>query len=240
MSKILKSPNFDPTPIHAGKNKSIAPITPDDGTVVIQAKPQPALPKDPQAEAEAILASAKAEAEQLLAQAQNDVDKIYADAKKEGWEEGYAEGKATGETELESIIADIQKVSESTVEAHNKLLAQSKADMGTIALAATKKILTETLTVQPDIIAEIVAEVIEEASIHGECYVRVNPKDFAILQPHWKAVAHLQQPDSTWELIPDKRVSRGGCMIDIEGGTIDARLQTKISQIETALSQVVN
>ena len=240
MAKILKSPNFDPTPIHAGKNKPIAPIESDNGAVVIQAKSQPVLPKDPQAEAQAILDSAKAEAEELLAQAQSEVDKIYADAKKEGWEEGYAEGKSAGEATLEATIADIQKVSESAVDAHNKLLAQSKADMGTIAFAATKKILTEALKVQPEIIAEIVAEVIEEASIHGECYVRVNPKDFAILQPHWKAVAHLQQPDSTWELIPDKRVSRGGCMIDIEGGTIDARLQTKISQIETALSQVVD
>lgn len=240
MAKILKSPNFDPTPVHAGKNNPTLPVMPNDDTVIIQTKPQPVLPKDPRAEATAILESAKTEAEQLLAQAKNDVDKIYADAKKEGWETGYAEGKTASEATLEALVTDIQKVAESTLSAHNKLLAQSKADMGVIALAATKKILTESLEMQPDIIAEIVAEVIEAASIHGECYVRVNPKDFAILQPHWKAVAHLQQPDSTWELIPDKRISKGGCMIDIEGGTIDARLQTKISQIEAALLQAVD
>lgn len=239
MAKILKSAKFNPTPIHAGKAKPATTMLPDDDAVVIQSKVSPTLPKNPQAEAAAILEEAKARAEELLAQAQNDVEKIYADAQKEGWEKGYAEGKEKGEAELKSLVENIQSVAESTVAEHNQFLEQSKSDIGKLAITALKKILTHTLQTQPEIVADVVAEVIDAANIHGECYVRVNPKDFKILQPHWNAVSHLQQPDSTWELISDKRVGRGGCMIDIEGGTIDARLQSKLAQIESALTQAI-
>ncbi len=233
MGKILKSARFDPQPVTAGNS----PSTTDDTPAADGEQPPVTPPLDPQAEAERIVADAEAEARAIIARAEAEAEQVRTSARQVGLQTGYADGKQAAETEAAEMIAAIKKVAQSATAAHNQLLEDAESHLGQLGLAIAKKILTHSLTVEPEIITEIVAEVIDSASIHGSCYVRVHPEDYKILQPHWEAVAHLQQPDEPWELIADSHISRGGCMIDIEGGTIDARLQTKLAQIEAALAK---
>jgi len=232
MGKILKSARFDPQPVTAGSHSAAAEET---ATTDSEHPAAPSL--DPQAEAERIIADAKAEAHAIIARAEAEAEQVRANARQVGLQTGYADGKQAAETEAAEMIAAIRKVTQSAKIAHNQLLEDAESHLGQLGLAIAKKILTHSLTVEPEIITEIVAEVIDSAGIHGSCYVRVHPEDYKILQPHWDAVAHLQQPDEPWELIADSHISRGGCMIDIEGGTIDARLQTKLAKIEAALEK---
>lgn len=233
MGKILKSVRFDPQPVTTGNGPSAADTASAmDGNAQSTATP----PLDPQAEAARIIDEAKAEAQSIIARAEEEAAQIRRQARQEGLQSGYADGKQAAEKEAAEIIASIKKVAQSAVEAQNNLLKDAEAHLGELGLAIAKKILTHSLTVSPEIITEIVAEVIDSANIQGSCHVRVHPEDYKILQPHWEAVSHLQQPDEPWELIADNRISRGGCMVDVEGGTIDARLQTKLAQVESALA----
>ncbi len=237
MAKILKSARFDPEPVTAGRNH-LQPRPNDAPAEKSPMMPAPP-PPDPHAEAERIVQAAKAEAHALIARAEAEAEQIRKKARQVGLETGYNDGKQAAEKEAAEGIANIKRIAEAMSAEHEALLHNTKEYLGTLALAIAKKILTHTLTVQPEVVADMVAEVIEAANIHGGCYVHVHPSDYKILQPHWEAVSHLQQPDSSWELVSDNRVSRGGCMIDIEGGTIDARMQTKLAQIETALAKAI-
>ncbi len=233
MGKILKSARFDPQPVTAGNTPSSA----EDAAAADSEQTAPP-PLDPQAEAARIIAEAEAEAHAIIARAEAEAEQVRTKARQVGLQTGYADGKQAAEKEAAEMIAAIKKVAQSATAAHNQLLTDAEKHLGQLGLAIAKKILTHALTVEPEIITEIVAEVIDSAGIHGSCYVRVHPEDYKILQPHWDAVAHLQQPDEPWELIADSHINRGGCMIDIEGGTIDARLQTKLAQIDAALAEV--
>jgi flagellar biosynthesis/type III secretory pathway protein FliH len=55
-----------------------------------------------------------------------------------------------------------------------------------------------------------------------------------LLAPHWEAVAALQHPDKRWDLVADKQIERGGCLIESGGGTVDARLEKRLTQVERA------
>lgn len=236
MAKILKSAQFNPEPFTAGgKNHRAVPASTSNDAPVPSAPP----PLNPREEAERILEQAQIEANALMARAQAEAEQIRQQSRKAGLQSGYDDGKQAAEAEAVAMIADIKRVASAISAEHNALLKQSQEQLGTLALAIAKKILGHSLTIQPEVVTEMVAEVIDAANIHGGCFVHVHPDDFKILQPHWDAVSHLQQPESSWELVSDNRVSRGGCMIDVEGGTIDARLQTKLAQIETALQKAV-
>ncbi len=234
MGKILKSARFDPQPVTAGAASTVeTPAQPE----IAGTEMPPAPPPDPQAEAERIIAEADAQAKAIIARAEAEAEQIRKQARQVGLQTGYDDGKQAAEKEAAEIVAEIKKVAQSAIEAQNKLLKDAESHLGELGLAIAKKILAHSLTVAPEIITEIVAEVIDAANIQGSCHVRVHPDDFKILKPHWEAVAHLQHPDETWELVADNHINRGGCMIDIEGGTIDARLQTKMAQVESALAK---
>jgi len=236
MGKILKSARFNPDPVTAGSSFGAAHSSYADSANTEPAVPLP--PLDPHAEAERIVKTAETQAEAIIARAETEAEQVRHKAWQEGLQSGYADGKQAAEKEAKEITASIKNVAQAAVELQNKLLLNAEQNLGKLGLAVDKKIITRTLTVKPDIINDIVAEVIDSASIQGNCYVRVHPADYKILQPHWDAVSHLQQPDTPWELISDSNISRGGCLIDIEGGIIDARLQTKLAQIDAALASV--
>ena len=62
--------------------------------------------------------------------------------------------------------------------------------------------------------------------------IRVNPLDLEILernQPEWIA------SDEGIELKADKRIKRGGCLVEGESGSVDAQIESQIDAIEKAL-----
>ncbi len=236
MAKILKSASFNPEPVTAGgKQHGTNGTSPP-----VDAATPPALPiVDPQAEAERLIETARTEAAALLARAEAEAEQIRQKARQAGLHSGYEDGKKAAEAEAVATITDIKRIAMAISTEQNAILHEAQQHLGALALAIAKKILGHSLTVQPEVITDMVADVIDAASIHGACFVHVHPEDYKLLQPHWDAVSHLQQPDSSWELVSDNRVSRGGCMIDVEGGTIDARVQTKLAKIEAALNKAI-
>lgn len=198
---------------------------------------------DPQTEsytdkANAILANAQAEATTYLQQIQVQAVQLAEQAREEGWQIGYEEGKKAAEAEMTGKIAAIHQLAEGAVAGSNKFMQDNQAEIGRLAIAIAKKLTTQALTLNPEIVSDTVARIIEAVNIQGACRIRINPADYDILKPHWDAVADLQESTNRWELVADKNITRGGFFIEVGGGTIDARMETRLAQIEASLADV--
>ena len=67
--------------------------------------------------------------------------------------------------------------------------------------------------------------------------VRVNPQDASVVSAY---LAELPTPIGTaWEVSPEGAITVGGCIVDIEGGEIDARLDVQLDTIISALRELV-
>jgi flagellar biosynthesis/type III secretory pathway protein FliH len=100
------------------------------------------------------------------------------------------------------------------------------------------KIIGKELTVNPKAVTDIVAQTIEAANVQGSGCIRVNPQDYEILGPLWDAIPSLQPSGRTWELVADKNITRGSCLIETNGGIIDARLETQLAQVSAAIETI--
>jgi flagellar assembly protein FliH len=182
-----------------------------------------------------MLREAQEHVELMLNQAQVQVTTWQEEARREGWEAGYAEARQAIEAELSDVLASARHLAEAAVEAHDRFLRDNQTELGGLAVAVAEKIIGKELTLNPKAITDIVATAIKAANIRGACLIRVNPKDYEIIEPYWSAIPSLQPPGHLWELIPDPRVNPGGCLIEVGGGTIDAQLETQLEQAALAL-----
>ena len=166
-------------------------------------------PFDPRAEAEKILSEARHEAERLRNQAVT-----------EGRERGLA-----AVTEL-LTAARVQ-----TLRAHKDV----EQDLRVLAVRIAGRILGRELTQSPDAIVDIVSEALSQAGAPREVVVRCHPDDLKALERGKPRL--IERCSRTQAVIfrADPAIARGGCIIETELGTVDARLPTQLDAIERAL-----
>lgn len=166
-------------------------------------------PFDPRAEADKILSEARHESERLRNQAAT-----------EGRERGLA-----AVTEL-LTAARVQ-----TLRAHKDV----EQDLRVLAVRIAERILGRELALNPDAVVDIVSEALSQAGAPREVVVRCHPDDLKALERGRPRL--IERCGRTQAVIfrADPALSRGGCIIETELGTVDARLPTQLDAIERAL-----
>lgn len=236
MAKILKIVDFDahnivsvkPTPLVFNMAESVESEDIDAPVVENQIED----------EASTLIAEAQAHVETMLSQAQVKIESWKETAQKEGWEIGYVQAKQAAEAELAETLTTARKLALAAIEAKTQLLKNSQTEIEHLALAIARKIIGKELTVNPKAISDIVVQAIEAADIHGACCIKVHPEDYEILSPMWDAIPSFQSPDNTWQLIADKRVDRGGCLIEVNGGIINAQIESQLAEVANAFEAI--
>ncbi|MCB0210004.1 MAG: hypothetical protein KDJ52_11770 [Anaerolineae bacterium] len=232
MAKILKSVDFDAknivsvraTPILRDSPEPIESIeTPVDPTEV-----------DLQEEASNLIAEAQTHVEMMLNQAEIKIERWKEEAQKEGWETGYTQAKQDVEAKLAESLITVRNLAQAAIDAKSQFLKDSEAEIERLTIAIARKIIGKELTVNPKAISDIVVQAIEVADIQGACSIKVNPHDHEILEPLWDAIPSFQSPDNAWQLLADKRVGRGGCMIEVNGGVVNAQIESQLAEVANA------
>ena len=182
--------------------------------VVTAAQRAQALVDDAEARARALLATARAEAEVLREAARR---------------EGERDGRASAEAAFTTLAV------ESRVEAE-RLRAEALPSARTLALRMAEKIVGHALDLQPALLADIAARVLEAARARtGVLRLRVHPDDVATLESARPALmARLAQAVDV-RLVADPAVGRHGCVVESPAGQFDARLETQLAALERAV-----
>jgi len=76
-------------------------------------------------------------------------------------------------------------------------------------------------------VLQVVLQVLSRVKNEAELSIRVSPTDLPILQSY---AARLDDAlgGRHWTLIPDTRVSAGGCMVESSSGTLNGTLESQL------------
>ncbi len=163
---------------------------------------------------------ARVEAERILRQAQSEADRLRAQAQAEGRERGIA-----AVTEL--LVGARAQAS--------RARAASAAELRTLAVKIAEKILGRELQLRPEAVVDIVAEALQAAGASQQVLVRCHPDDLAALERGRPRLVERLARAHAVQFKTDALIGRGGCVVETELATIDARLSTQLDAIERAL-----
>lgn len=174
---------------------------------------------DARTEARRILAEAAQHAEELRARAELEARELR--------EAAYVEGREEALSELNQLLLEAHERREAA-------FAEAERDVLRLAVKLAEKIIGREIERDDAALADLVAAALRHARQQEALTIRVNPADLP------RVLAHRDRLDPSGrarflDLVPDPRVGHGGCIIEGESGTVDARLDTQLRVLERAL-----
>jgi type III secretion protein L len=171
-------------------------------------------------EASEVLRIVQEDADQYRIEVAKECEQLKEMAQREGFEAGFkqwAEQIAVLEKEIQQVRADFERV------------------IVPVALKAAKKIVGREIELSDETIVDIVSNSLKAVSQHKKVIIYVNRKD---LDPLEKSRPKLRKVFESLEALSVRErsdISPGGCIIETEGGIINAQMENQWRVLENAL-----
>ena len=115
------------------------------------------------------------------------------------------------------------------------MLKGVQADVVVLAMEVARKVIRRELDLDPDTVVELCAGALRQVVLAHSITLRVNPDDLAAVDARRQTLAAALESCASLQIVADRAVDRGGCVVESDMGRIDARLETQLAAIERAL-----
>jgi flagellar assembly protein FliH len=154
-----------------------------------------------------------------------------------GFEAGKAEGIETVRSEYSSLLDLIGRMADEIRSRADRLVAESEREIVRLATAVAEKIVRHVIETDPDATLEIVQEAIRRAQGARSLVVRVNPEDLEMLVMRRAELMDLVIDAKNLKIVEDARIGRGGCVVEMDTGAVDARIDEQFAEIGRAFAE---
>ena len=150
-----------------------------------------------------------------------------------GRQEAATEVRRQLEAEHQETALKVQNLIRSFEEAIPAAFQEMEQALSHMACAMTRKLLAD-VPVDAERMRAVVAQALGELSKDAELEIRMHPADMELLQNESGGDASVMfSHEGHIELVPDARLTRGGCYIKTPFGDFDATLESKWERIES-------
>ncbi len=221
----------------------------------------PSLPSPGEREKEAELRTAEllAEAEQTRARASQQASEVLEDAyiqaeamREAAWQEGFHEGREAGQTaaalELQraqdaqtvEARAQLQTLTEAIGAARQELWNSQEAEMVAFVLQIARQVVKTEVTQNPEVVAQVLQNALRRVTDKDQVRIRVSLPDAAQVRGMREDLLNLMDGVKNLEIVDDRRIGQGGCVVETNAGTIDAKIETQLDEVERALTHALD
>lgn len=179
--------------------------------------------------------------------------KGFEKGREEGREQGFSEGEEKAKQELEKRVAEeialhVDKACAAAAAPLRKLLDEMRGTRQSLLhnweeniLQISAAIAFQTIMREPTLLREAPLDLLREAlDLAMNCAtlkIRMNPRDVANLREPINSLLEETGNLAKSELIPDSKITVGGCLVETSLGVVDERLEARLERIVDELSE---
>lgn len=189
-------------------------------------------------DAEEIIAKAKAEAEAVLAEAQNSRESVSEEARKEGFSAGQKEGYNSGKEESDRLINKLHVMISGVADKRREIIDESESLIVDLILNIVRKVVRSITESQKEVVVDTVLKALAKLKTSADVTLRVNFDDAALTTEHMKQFLKKIEKAKSITVIEDSSVDRGGCIVETDYGSIDARISSQLREIEDKIREL--
>ena len=177
------------------------------------------------------LEDAGIEADEIIENAKIEAEIIRNTAYQEGYQTGMGELDEKRD-DLEKRAKGIEKEAEKQIEEFWKTI---EPELLKLAVDISRQIIGKQIEEDDTYVLTTVKNGLHQLRDKREIKIRVNPEDFEFMRTRKDEITMSCEGLNSVEIIDDRRVGQGGCLIETSNGDLDARIETQLGEVERAL-----
>ncbi|GAB4232026.1 MAG: HrpE/YscL family type III secretion apparatus protein [Chlamydiales bacterium] len=172
-----------------------------------------------------MLEKVKSDADRYVEEVTAESEKLKEKAAQEGFEEGMRQW-------VEKIVELEKEIAKVHDEVHKLVIP--------VALNAAKKIVGREIELNHETVVDIVAHRLKAVTAHTKIKIFVNREDLSALEKNKDKLRAMFENLESLAIIERNEISPGGCVIETEGGIINAQLENLWKTIEEAFQSMMS
>ena len=152
-------------------------------------------------------------------------------------ERGLTEGMSAAESAYRTKLARLEALAAALREERREFFDRVEPEVVRLASAIAEKIIGEEMELRPERIVDLVRAAMKRLRDRESLRIRLSPQDLDLVKQARDDLIGSVDGVRKLELIEDRRVDRGGCVIESENGALDASIKTQMSEIERILGE---
>jgi flagellar biosynthesis/type III secretory pathway protein FliH len=153
-------------------------------------------------------------------------------AQRSGYEKGFEEGllheRAERIAAIDILLREAKRKKEQAVH-------DLEARVIELAVGIAERIIGRRISVEPEIVADIIREAMSHI-IGGETVIlKVSEEDLDLVNAQYEKLLVLSGSAHEFRVEADRRLRRGDCLVETEGGLIDAVLASRLDYLTEEL-----
>jgi flagellar assembly protein FliH len=160
-----------------------------------------------------------------------------AEADRRGYEEGLARGLAEARAQSADALAAVAEAEQALAAMRDDYLARAEAAAVELAFQIAEKVIGATVAANPEAVLGVVAGALLRTTDRDHLVLEVNPGDFELVRDAASELAARLGGINRMEVVSERRVGPGGCVVRTEEGEIDARIASQIDRVRQILAE---
>jgi len=145
----------------------------------------------------------------------------------DGYKQAYDETAAKLTDQLHSALARmVRKINQAMA----KWYERSEPQLAKLSVLIAARIVAKEISLSPDTVLAITKQAVSEITHAESARIRVNPFEAAILREHRQVILAASTSLREVEIVEDASLI-SGCMVESDGGVVDARLNEKLNEV---------
>jgi flagellum-specific ATP synthase len=157
------------------------------------------------------------------------------------YEDGYAKGQDQSlqqERKKFKPVGEMLAGASALIEAHQAAMIQNApVNAVELAMALARSIVRKEMGKGTDRRSDALRQIVTMAAAHDSAKIRLHPEDEQTVSSVLLEALPDAGASSNFELLLDKGIQPGGCLVETDVGTIDARIDKQLDAIEDELRQ---
>ncbi|WP_068619350.1 FliH/SctL family protein [Paenibacillus tuaregi] len=193
-------------------------------------------------EAERILAEAKEQIELWWQERREQDEHLVEAVKAEGFNQGYEEGKehalSSLEAEINGMMEEARSVLEQAYQAKEQIIQEAEPFLVDLSTSIAEKVIEKQLSLEPDYMMDLIRRSLARKRDQGILTLCVAPSQFNFIQSAREELSLAIDSQAELQILPDSTVKDRGCVIRSSFGSIDARIDTQLTEIKKELMRI--
>jgi len=152
---------------------------------------------------------------------------------------GLAEGIHTAEQAYREKLARLDALAASLAGERQEFFDRIEPELVRLSIVIAEKVIGRELEVAPETVLDIVRSAMKRLRERESLRLSVNPRDLDTVKNARDDLISAVDGVRKLEVVEDRRVDPGGCVIESPSGTLDARMKTQIDEVSRALGEAV-